>query len=130
MRLIRLEHMDLIVADIEKSVDFYRKLGFCPDGTNDGGDAVYMSTHGPGLALGVELHQAKDGQATGIDHIAFEVENVEAAYREAKYLGVKFHVSPQEGTRSGRAIANFYDPDGVHLQFSKKTRRADYEDWG
>ena len=130
MRLIRLEHLDLIVADVEKSVDFYRKLGFCPEGTNDGGDGVYMYTHGPGIPLGVELHQAKDGQATGIDHIAFEVENVEAAYREAKYLGVNFHVSPQEGTRSGRAIANFYDPDGVHLQFAKKTMRADYEDWG
>ena len=36
MRLIRLEHMDLFVNDIEKSVEFYRKLGFCPDGTNDG----------------------------------------------------------------------------------------------
>ena len=65
MRLIRLEHMDLFVNDIEKSVEFYRKLGFCPDGTNDGGDAVYMSTHGGGTPIGVELHQAKDGQATG-----------------------------------------------------------------
>ncbi len=130
MRLIRLEHMDLFVNDIEKSVEFYRKLGFCPDGTNDGGDAIYMSTHGGGTPIGVELHQAKDGQATGIDHISLEVDNVEAAYREAKYLGVRFHVSPQEGTRSGRTIASFYDPDGVHLQFSRKTRRADYEDWG
>ena len=102
MRLIRLEHMDLFVNDIEKSVEFYRKLGFCPDGTNDGGDAVYMSTHGGGTPIGVELHQAKDGQATGIDHISLEVENVEAAYREAKYLGVNFHVTPQEGTRSGK----------------------------
>ena len=130
MRLIRLEHMDLVVADIEKSVDFYRKLGFCPDGTIDGGDTVFLNTHGPGAPIGVELHQAKDGQATGIDHISLEVESVEAAYREAKYLGVKFHVTPQEGTQSGRTIANFYDPDGVHLQFSRKTRRADYEDWG
>ena len=130
MRIIKLEHMDLFVADIEKSVDFYRKLGFCPDGTNDGGDAVYMTTHGPGDPIGVELHKVKEGQVTGIDHISLEVENVEAAYREAKYLGIKFHVSPQTGTRSGRTIASFYDPDGVHLQFSRKTRRADYEDWG
>ena len=130
MRLIRLEHMDLVVADIEKSVDFYRKLGFCPDGTIDGGDTVFLTTHGPAVPIGVELHQAKDGQATGIDHISLEVESVEAAYREAKYLGIKFQVTPQEGASSGRTIADFYDPDGVHLQFSRKTRRADYEDWG
>ena len=101
MRIIKLEHMDLFVADIGKSVDFYRKLGFCPDGTNDGGDAVYMTNHGAEAPIGVELHKVKEGQVTGIDHISLEVENVEAAYREAKYLGIKFHVSPQTGTRSG-----------------------------
>ena len=35
MKLIRLEHMDLMVNDIEKSVEFYSKLGFFADGTND-----------------------------------------------------------------------------------------------
>jgi catechol 2,3-dioxygenase-like lactoylglutathione lyase family enzyme len=129
MRLIRLEHMDLMVSDITASVEFYRKLGFFPDGTNDSGDGVYMSTHNGGVPLGVELHQAKPGNPVGIDHISLEVEDVEVAYREAKYLGIDFHVTPQEGTRSGRTIASFYDPDGVHLQFSRKTRRADYEDW-
>lgn len=129
MRLIRLEHMDLMVSDVEKSVEFYRKLGFFPDGTNDDGKGVYMTTHHGGLPLGVEIHQAEPGQPTGIDHISLEVEDVEAAYREGLYSGIKFHVKPQEGTRSGRTIASFYDPDGVHLQFSRKTRRADYEDW-
>ncbi len=121
--------MDLMVNDVEKSVEFYRKLGFFPDGTNDNGDGVYMSTHHGGVPLGVEIHKAAPGQPTGIDHISLEVEDVQAAYREGLYAGIDFHVTPQEGTRSGRTIASFYDPDGVHLQFSRKTRRADYEDW-
>jgi catechol 2,3-dioxygenase-like lactoylglutathione lyase family enzyme len=129
MRIIRLEHLDLVVSDIRSSVDFYRKLGFFPDGTNDRGDAVYMSTHHGGLPVGVELHQAKPGQRTGVDHLSFEVEDVDAAFREAKYLGICFEIDPRTGSRSGRRIANFRDPDGVLLQFSRKIERAEYEDW-
>lgn len=129
MRLIRLEHMDLVVNDVTASVDFYRKLGFVPDGTNDGGKSVYMSTHHGGVPIGVELHQAKPGDKTGIDHLSFEVEDVDRAVREAKYLGIRFEIEPRTGTRSGRTIANFRDPDGVLLQLSRKTIRAEYEDW-
>jgi len=129
LRILRLEHVDLFVADIGRSVDFYRKLGFVPEGTNDKGDAVYMGTHHGGPSLGVELHKAKPGQAVGIDHLSFEVEDVDAAFHEAKYLGISFEIDPRTGTRSGRRIANFRDPDGVLLQFSRKVTRAEYEDW-
>jgi len=57
MKLIRLEHMDLMVNDIEESVDFYSKLGFFADGTNDKGKSVYMSTDHDQNSIGVELHQ-------------------------------------------------------------------------
>ncbi|MDP7231855.1 MAG: VOC family protein [SAR202 cluster bacterium] len=129
MKLIRLEHMDLMVNDIEKSVEFYSKLGFFADGTNDKGKSVYMSTDNDQNPIGVELHQVSEGQKIGVDHVSFEVADVERSYHELSFRGIKFHVKPQEGTRSGRSIANFYDPDGLHLQISKKTRRADYEDW-
>ena len=129
MKIIKIEHVDLFVADIGNSVDFYRKIGFFPDGTNDKGDAVYMSTHHGGASLGVELHKAKPGQQTGIDHLSFEVEDVDVAFREAKYLGISFEIDPRTGTRSGRRIANFRDPDVVLLQISRKVTRAEYEDW-
>ena len=73
MKLIRLEHMDLMVNDIEKSVEFYSKLGFFADGTNDKGKSVYMSTDNDQNPIGVELHQVSEGQKIGVDHVSFEV---------------------------------------------------------
>ena len=77
MKLIRLEHMDLMVNDIEKSVEFYSKLGFFAHGTNDKGKSVYMSTDNDQNPIGVELHQVSEGQKNGVDHISFEVDDVE-----------------------------------------------------
>ena len=119
----------LIHGSVDTHLAAAQELGFSPDGTNDKGEAVYMSTHHGGVSLGVELHKAKPGQQTGIDHLSFEVEDVDLAFREAKYLGIPFEIDPRTGTRSGRRIANFRDPDGVLLQFSRKVSRADYEDW-
>ena len=129
MKLIRLEHLDVIVTDIKKSLEFYRKLGLYPEGTLDGGDSVYL-VNGEPPTLTVELHQAKEGDKTGIDHISLEVEDVQAAYDELKFLGgVDLLFEPREIPRSGRTITNFYDPDGVHLQLSNKTTHGEYEEW-
>ena len=42
MKLQRLEHLDIVCADLAKSVEFYRKLGLTPEGTLDGGSTVFM----------------------------------------------------------------------------------------
>jgi len=129
VKLVRLEHLDLIVADIKKSVDFYRKLGLYPEGTLDEGGSVYL-VNGEPPTLTVELHQAKEGEETGIDHISLEVDDVQAAYDELTFLGgFDFTIEPREIPRSGRTITNFYDPDGVHIQLSNKTTRGEYEEW-
>ena len=130
MKLIRLEHLDLIVSDIKKSVEFYRKLGLYPEGTLDNGDSVYLINGDEDAPLTVELHQAKEGQETGIDHVSLEVADVQTAYNELKLLGgIELLFEPREIPRSGRTITNFYDPDGVHLQLSKKTTHGEYEEW-
>lgn len=129
MKLVRLEHLDLIVKDIKASVEFYRKLGLYPEGTLDDANSVYM-VNGTPPTLTIELHQAKEGQETGIDHVSFEVDDVQASYNELKFLGgIDFVIEPREVPRSGRTITDFYDPDGVHLQISHKTTHGEYEDW-
>ncbi|MBI4305251.1 MAG: VOC family protein [Chloroflexi bacterium] len=129
MRIKQVEHIDLLVSDIHEAVEFWRKLGFYPEGTLDGGKSVYLINGVPDSPLKIELHETKPGQQPGIDHISLEVEDVPAAYAEGKYLGIKFHIEPRQIPRSGRMIANFYGPDGLHLQVSKKMQRAEYEDW-
>ena len=127
MNITNVEHIDLIVSDIKRSLDFYMKLGFFPEGTLDDGKSAYLINRD--RTLKIELHEAKPGQQLGIDHISLEVEDVEASHGEGKFLGIDFHIEPRKIPRSGRTIANFYDPDGVHLQISKKTHRAEYQDW-
>ena len=130
MKLIRLEHLDLVVSDMSKSVEFYRKLGLYPEGTLDNGGSVYLTNGDEDSPLTVELHQAKEGQETGIDHVSLQVADVQTAYNELKFLGgIDFAFEPKEGSRSGRTITDFYDPDGVHLQLSKKTTHGEYEEW-
>ena len=40
MKLIRMDHLDIVVSDLAKSVEFYRKFGLSPEGTIDKGETV------------------------------------------------------------------------------------------
>ena len=130
MKLLRLEHLDIVCADINKSVEFYRKLGLTPEGTLNGGSVVFLFNDDEDLPVRVELHQAEEGQETGMDHVAFEVADTDAAYKEGKYLGLEFKFEPLQNMQSGRHIANLYDPDGVQVQFARKTLEGEYGQWG
>ena len=50
MKLLRVDHIDLVVNDLKQSIEFYRKFGLHPEGTIDGGQTVadiaqpYMQT--------------------------------------------------------------------------------------
>lgn len=130
MKLLRLEHLDIVCADINKSVEFYRKLGLTPEGTLNDGSVVFLFNDDEDSPVRVELHQAEEGQETGVDHVAFEVADTDAAYKEGKYLGLEFKFEPLQNMQSGRHIANLYDPDGVQVQFARKTLEGEYGQWG
>lgn len=120
----------MVVSDIKKSIDFYRKFGFSPEGTVDGGETVFMFNGDDERPVRVELHQAKDGQKTGIDHIAFRVADPVDSTNEIKMLGgVDFLFEPFENQQSGRTISNCYDPDGVQIQMAKKTGAGTLKNW-
>jgi len=129
MKLIRMDHLDIVVSDLKKSVEFYRKWGLSPEGTLDKGETVFLHNGDSESPVRFELHQAQKGQPTGIDHIAFAVGDVQAAYREGKYLGIPWKFEPMQNLQSGRTITNAFDPDGVHLQICKQTLRGEYSDW-
>ncbi len=130
MKMIRLEHIDIVCADLEKSVDFYRKLGLAPEGTLDDATTVFMFNGDDDSPVRVELHQAQEGQEAGVDHIALEVADTDDAYAEGKFLGIDFRFEPLQNMQSGRRIVNMLYPDGVQVQFAKSTRRGEYKDWG
>ena len=129
MKLLGLEHLDIVVKDIEASVEFYRKLGLAPEGTIEEGKCVFLFNGDEEHAVRVELHQAEPGAKTGIDHVAFRVDDPVAANKEGRYLGIEFLFEPFEQPLSGRTITNCLDPDGVQIQFARKTTRGAFENW-
>ena len=62
MHLIGLDHLDIVVEDLQKSIEFYRKFGLSPEGTVDDGETVFLFNGDDDRPVRVELHQAKDGQ--------------------------------------------------------------------
>jgi catechol 2,3-dioxygenase len=123
MRLARIGHVALRVADVARSREFYVKLlGFevVEEDPEHGG--VFMAL--PGLSHTVDLFAAPEGtspppraaEAVGVRHIAFLVES-EEALREA-WAALRAH-----GVSIVRALDHvsqksiyFHDPDGTLLE--------------
>ena len=98
--------------------------------STDGGKTVFMFNGDEEHPVRIELHQAEDGQATGIDHLSFTVEDPADATREVKMIGgVDFKFEPFENQQSGRTISNTYDPDGIQIQMARKTGPGTYKNW-
>jgi catechol 2,3-dioxygenase-like lactoylglutathione lyase family enzyme len=130
MKLLGLDHLDIVVSDLKASIEFYRKYGLHPEGTVDDGETVFLFNGDEENPVRVELHQAQPGQEVGIDHVAFKVDDPADATKEIKFLGgVDFLFEPFENQQSGRTISNAYDPDGVQIQMAKKTGSGTYKNW-
>ena len=130
MKFLRVDHIDIIVSDINKSVEFYRKFGMHPEGTLDAAKTVFLFNGDESHPVRIELHQAKPGDKIGIDHLSFGVDDPVDATEEVKFVGgVKFNFEPFENNDSGRTISNCNDPDGNLIQMCKKTAPGTYKRW-
>lgn len=130
MKFLGVDHIDIVVSDLSASVEFYRKFGMSPEGTIENGQTVFMFNNDEEHPVRIELHQATDGQQTGIDHISFAVEDPKDATKEVQMLGgVDFLFEPFENQQSGRTISNCYDPDGLQVQMARKTSPGTYKNW-
>lgn len=127
MKLDRVDHIAIIVTDLEKAKHFYvEQLEFAvarelhrPD-RND----IILNLRlggGPG-AMELEVFVEQDPparvtgpEACGLRHLAFQVDDVEAAVAELEEKGV-----PCEPIRTdpytGSKMTFFHDPDGLPLE--------------
>jgi glyoxylase I family protein len=137
-----IQHVDLAVRDVERSLAFYfavlGPLGLEEDirvpsyrGTEE---VVYLRFGEQNLGLrpadGGE-HRYYD---VGIEHLAFEVDSraeVDDAYQRCLQLGARIHYPPEEDADLEDYYAFFaFDPDGIRVEvFSAKLPGPGQDRW-
>ncbi len=123
------DHLDLVVSDLERSLAFYRgllgPLGY--ERTSEivgerGERVVYLVRPG---GVGVSLREAQtpgvyDRYRIGLHHLAFQAvsrEVVDERLRWAHEQGVEIENDPREyDYRPGYYAGFFRDPDGIKLE--------------
>lgn len=119
----RLHHVAIIVSDYERAKEFYvEKLGFPVLRENfraERGDWKLDLKFGDGelelFAIPGAPERPSYPEARGLRHLAFRVEDVEAAAAELERRGIAcepIRVDPFTGGR----MTFFHDPDGLPLE--------------
>lgn len=119
--MLKFDHYGLKVKDVNRTVDFYtRVLGFryLETVVVGGRDFIFLGDE----HIRIEVEPALEGShppdnnlGTGIMHMAFLVDDIEAESQHLKSLGVKFILGPAQ-FRADRITAFFEDPDGTRIQ--------------
>ena len=114
--------VDLVVRDLNRSVDFYtRQLGL-PDATVSADERTAVLPAGPAVLRLHEAPGASDGGwvpddlQRGFRHIGFVVSDIDERAAALRAQGVRFRMDPKDAHGNVR-IAFFYDPNGVLLEF-------------
>jgi len=130
--LNHIQHIGIPVSNILSSQQFYKKLGFesvmqAPfEQENEKGTCVMMKNGSiiielyqlPEKFLG-EIKARKDGH---IDHIAFDVPDIDASFRWIKLAGLQpLEAEPQflQFWQKGCKYFNIAGPDGERLEFNQ-----------
>lgn len=116
---MHLEHMNMTVADVERSAAFYgRLLGLrvrWRGTTEDGMPAVHVGDDRCYLALfqGQGHADWPDYGAVGLNHFGFVVDDLDAARNRLEALGATVH--HEADYEPGRRLY-FRDPDGIEVE--------------
>ena len=133
------DHLDLVVTDLERSLEFYRgllePLGFTRASEIEGerGErVVYLGgTGGASVSLRASQSDAHatpyDRYAIGIHHLAFVADSREQVEERAGWLrdrGAEIESGPREYAYTpGYYAVFFYDPDGIKLEIVHRPPR-------
>ena len=117
--LLRLDHIDLAVADVDSMARLFEKLGFQEiRRTDHHGLAIEMRLPGENQTV-LELHGCKSGEEAGVNHIAFLVDDCESSVAELKTLGVDFESPVKRIPSSGRTVCTVANTPGIRLQLAQ-----------
>lgn len=127
-----LNHFSATVRDVEKSADWYTKVfglqripaQFPHHGDEAGGYAVLLLDPSNGFLIGLHHHESHQGEAfeesrTGLDHLAWGVENREALGEWASWLdelGIAHSGVIDVTDPMSYSVVVFRDPDNIQLE--------------
>jgi glyoxylase I family protein len=137
-----IDHLDLVVTDLERSLAFYRgllgMLGYVHESEIVGEReerVVYLSRHGAGGSVSVRAAKSDahatpyDRYAVGIHHICFSASNrhnVDRVAAWARSAGAEIESEPREYDYTPGYYALFiYDPDGIKLEVLHRPSERD-----
>ena len=119
-----IDHIELIVRDVEEYVAFFEKMGFkVLTRTSHHGASAELQLPGDNQPI-FEIHQVGGEENVGVNHIAFKVDNAQESYDEFQRKGLKMPRAPNYVKATGRMTVNFRDPDGWRLQLVDAERKA------
>jgi len=127
-----MHHTGITVSDLDRSVEFYERLGFgVAERIAEDGDEVEQGVGVPGAKLRVAMLEGPNSKleliqylepggapathpnnGIGAAHICIEVEDVDAAYAELRDEGIEFLTEPITH-EAGIRWVYAKDPDGI-----------------
>ena len=122
-KITGLAHIGIFVKDIDRSIDFYKRLGFTLDNEEQVGIRLAFLSAGNCLIELVEQKDIPTRSAGVVDHVAMVVDDIEAAIENAKARGIAIDAAKVNSMDVLGGIKNvFFDgPDGERLEFFEYT---------
>ena len=118
-KITGLAHIGVFVRDMDKSIDFYKRLGFKLDKEEQLGIRLAFLSAGTCLIELVEKTDIPLRDAGVVDHVAVVVDDIVAAIENAKEQGIEIDASKISEVPILGGVKNvFFDgPDGERLEF-------------
>jgi catechol 2,3-dioxygenase-like lactoylglutathione lyase family enzyme len=140
LALEAIDHVDLVVSSLERSLPFYegllRPLGYVDVGNivgEEGEGVIYLSRHQTDGSIGLRQRHSgldvADRYAIGLHHLAFSAASREIVEEIAKWAGragAQIESGPREYDYTPGYYAVFiHDPDGIKLEFVHRPEESD-----
>lgn len=111
-----IDHIEIEASDAEEMADFLKKLGYEESRrTEHHGESFELEPADQDGPI-FEIHTVEGEEVPGINHVAFSIDDIDAATEELEEQDVDSIVGPYHVEKTGRTITNFRDPDGRRFQ--------------
>jgi lactoylglutathione lyase len=122
---VELIHTCYRIGDIDRSVEFYEKLGFEEVGRfpiRDEAINVFMGLPGDGARLELTYNHGVDSYelGTGYNHIAVTVDDMEGTLERLAGVGIEPEKPPYSIREGGSLLCFVRDPDGYRIELIEK----------